>query len=191
MPTPLESLVAVSIGIGLAAATGFRVFAPLLVAGLAARWGVLPLADGFAWLSSTGALITLGTASVLEVAAYYVPGVDHVLDILASPAAMVAGVIASASVMADIPPAILWPVAIIGGGGVAGLTKASSAVVRAKAGLTTAGLANPVVATGETAGAVGVAIAAIVIPIVCLLVVMAAVLWLARRALRFMSRAPA
>lgn len=191
MPTPLESLIAVSIGIGLAAATGFRVFAPLLVAGLAARWGMLPLADGFAWLSSTGALITLGTASVLEVAAYYVPGVDHVLDILASPAAMVAGVIASASVMADIPPAILWPVAIIGGGGVAGLTKASSAVVRAKAGLTTAGLANPVVATGETAGAVGVAIAAIVIPIVCLLVVMAAVLWLARRALRFMSRAPA
>ena len=191
MPSPLESLIAVSIGIGLAAATGLRVFAPLLVAGLAARWGLLPLADGFAWLSSTGALVTLGTASVLEVAAYYIPGVDHALDVLASPAAMIAGVIASASVMADIPPAILWPVAIIGGGGVAGLTKASSAVVRAKAGITTVGLANPVVATCETAGAVGVAIAAIVIPLACLLVVMGVVLWLARRALRFMSRSPA
>ena len=188
MPAPLESLVAVAIGIGLAAATGFRVFTPFLVAGLAARWGVLPLADGFTWLASTGALVTLGTATVLEVAAYYIPGVDHVLDLLASPAAVLAGVIASAAVMADIPPAILWPVAIIGGGGVAGLTKASSAVVRAKAGLTTAGLANPVVATGETAGAVGLAIAAIVIPLVCLFVVAVVVLWLARKALRFMSR---
>ena len=188
MPAPLESLVAVAIGIGLAAAAGFRVFAPFLVAGLAARWGVLPLADGFTWLASTGALVTLGTATVLEVSAYYIPGVDHVLDLLASPAAVLAGVIASAAVMADIPPAILWPVAIIGGGGVAGLTKASSAVVRAKAGLTTAGLANPVVATGETAGAVGLAIAAIVVPLVCLFVVAVVVLWLARKALRFMSR---
>ena len=191
MPAPLESLVAVAIGIGLAAAAGFRVFAPFLVAGLAARWGVLPLADGFTWLASTGALVTLGTATVLEVSAYYIPGVDHVLDLLASPAAVLAGVIASAAVMADIPPAILWPVAIIGGGGVAGLTKASSAVVRAKAGLTTAGLANPVVATGETAGAVGLAIAAIVVPLVCLFVVAVVVLWLARKALRFMSRSTA
>src|SRR5918993_5532943 len=181
MPVSLESLVAVAVGIGLAAATGFRVFLPFLVAGLAARAGWLPLAHGFEWLASTGALVTMATASALEVAAYYVPGVDHALDLLASPASVVAGIVASASVMADIPPAILWPVAIIGGGGVAGLTKASSAVVRAKAGLTTAGLANPVVATGETAGAVGVAVAAIVIPIVCLVGVAALVLWLARR----------
>jgi hypothetical protein len=189
MSVSLESLVAVAIGIGLAAATGFRVFAPFLVAGLAARWGVLPLSAGFEWIASTGALVTLGTASVLEIAAYYVPGVDHVLDLLAGPAAVIAGVIASAAAMADIPPAILWPIAIIGGGGVAGVAKASSAFVRAKAGITTAGLANPVVATGETAGAVGVAIAAVVIPVVCLAVVAVVVLWLARRALRFMSRA--
>jgi hypothetical protein len=188
MSASLEALVAVAIGIGLAAATGFRVFAPFLIAGLAARWGLLPLSSGFEWLSSTGALVTLGTASVLEIAAYYVPGVDHVLDLLAGPAAVVAGIVASAAAMADIPPAILWPVAIIGGGGVAGLTKASSAVVRAKAGVTTMGLANPVVATGETAGAVTVALAAIVVPIVCLIVVAVLVLWLARRALRFMSR---
>lgn len=189
MPVSLESLVAIAIGIGLAAATGFRVFAPFLIAGLAARWGLLPLSSGFEWLGSTGALVTLGTASVVEIAAYYVPGVDHVLDLLAGPAAVVAGIVASAAAMADIPPAILWPIAIIGGGGVAGVAKASSAVVRAKAGLTTAGLANPVVATGETAGAVGVAVAAIVIPVVCLLVVAVVVLWLARKGLRFMSRA--
>ena len=189
MSVPIESLIGIAIGIGLAAATGFRVFLPFLIAGLAARWGVLQLSDGFAWLSSTGALVALGTASIVEVAAYYVPGVDHVLDLLAGPVAVAAGVVASASVMADIPPYILWPVAIIGGGGVAGLTKATNAVVRAKAGLTTAGFANPVVSTGETAGAVGMALAAIVVPVVCLIAVFAVMLWLGRRALRFMAPA--
>jgi len=68
MPEAAEWLTAVAIGIGLAAATGFRVFLPLLIAGAAAHWGVLPLADGFQWLSTTGALIALATASVVGVA---------------------------------------------------------------------------------------------------------------------------
>ncbi len=191
MPASLEPIIAIAIGIGLAAATGFRVFLPFLIAGIAARFGALPLAQGFEWLAGTGTLVALGTASVLEVAAYYIPGVDHALDLLASPAAVIAGIVASASAMADIPPAIMWPVAIIGGGGIAGLTKASSAVVRAKSGLTTAGLANPIVSTGETAGALGVAVAAIVVPLLCLLLVAVMLVWLARRTMRLLPRSTA
>ncbi len=187
MHLSVESLVAVAIGIGLAAATGFRAFVPLLVAGLAARWGALPLSDGFQWLSSTGALVALTTASVAEVAAYYIPGVDHVLDIVASPVALIAGVVASASVMVDTPPALMWPVAIIAGGGVAGLTKFMSAVVRAKAGLATVGLANPIVSTGETAGALGVAVIAIAVPLLCLLGLIVLFVWVSRRARRLMA----
>jgi hypothetical protein len=188
MPVSVESLSAVAIGIGLAAAAGFRVFLPLLVAGLAARWGVLPLYEGFEWLSTTPALVTLTTASVLEVAAYYIPGVDHVLDLVATPAAFVAGVIISASVMAEIPPAIMWPVAIIGGGGVAGVTKLMNALVRAKTGLATGGLGNPVVSTGETAGAVGISVFAIVVPLACLLALAVFFMWVGRRAQRMMAR---
>lgn len=117
-------------------------------------------------------------------AAYYIPVVDHVLDVMAGPAAVVAGVIASASAMANIPPGIMWPVAIIGGGGTAGLTKVMSALVRAKSGLMTGGFANPAVSTGETAGAVVTAIAAIVIPVICLLGLAAILFWMARRARR-------
>ncbi len=154
------------------------------MAGLAARWGGLTLAGGFQWLSTTGALLALGTASVVEVAAYYIPVVDHLLDVMAGPAAVVAGVIASASAMANVPPGIMWPVAIIGGGGIAGLTKLMSAVVRAKSGLVTAGFANPVVSTGETAGAVVTAIAAIVIPVLCLLGLAVLLFLIGRRARR-------
>jgi len=187
---PIESLIAVAIGIGLAAATGFRIFLPLLVAGLAARWGDLPLAGGFEWLSTTGALLALGTASLVEVVAYYIPIVDHVLDVLAGPLAIAAGVMASASVMVDIPPQIRWPVAIVAGGGIAGLTKVMSALVRVKSGLLTGGLGNPIVSTGETAGALVVAIAAIVIPVLSLLGLGVLLFWLGRRTRRRAGRAP-
>ena len=45
---------------GLAAATGFRVFVPLLIMGLAARSGSLPVSDSFLWVASTPALAALG-----------------------------------------------------------------------------------------------------------------------------------
>jgi len=37
-----EVIIAVAAGIGLAASCGFRVFVPLLVAGIAAKTGLLP-----------------------------------------------------------------------------------------------------------------------------------------------------
>lgn len=171
----------VALGIGLAAATGFRVFLPLLVAGLAAHFGHLPLTDAFAWLGSTTALVMLATAAAAETLAYYIPGVDHALDVVAGPAALVAGAVASAAVMTDVPPEVLWPVAIIGGGGIASLTKGASALVRAKSGLMTGGLANPVVSTVETAGATGLALFAILLPVLTLVLVVAFAIWAVRR----------
>ena len=48
------------LGVGLAAATGFRVFLPLLIVSGAAYTGHLPLADSFAWLGTPSALTMLG-----------------------------------------------------------------------------------------------------------------------------------
>jgi hypothetical protein len=186
MDFSIGSLVGVALGIGLAAATGFRIFIPLLIAGLAARFEVLPLGESFQWLASTPALLMLGTAAVVETLAYYIPGVDHALDVLAGPATLVAGTVASAAVMTDIPPAVMWPVAVIAGGGAAGLTKGSTALLRAKSGLATAGLANPVVSTVETVGATGIAILAIAVPLLCFVAVVALLWWVARKAGRLL-----
>ena len=182
MDISLEPLIGIALGIGLAAATGFRIFIPLLIAGLAARFDIVPLGDSFQWLESTPALLTLGTAAVLETLAYYVPGVDHALDVLAGPVTLVAGVVASAAVMADVPPALMWPVAVIAGGGAAGLTKGSTALLRAKSGVATGGLANPVISTVETVGATGLAVMAIVVPVLCFAAVVALLYWAARKA---------
>lgn len=185
MDSTFTALFGIALGIGLAAATGFRIFVPLLLAGIAARAGWIPLNDGFAWLESTPALITLGTAAIFETLAYYIPGVDHVLDAIAGPAAVIAGVIASASVMTDLPPAAMWPLAIIAGGGAAGLTKSGTALVRAQTGVATAGFGNPVVSTMETVSATGLSILAIAVPILCLVLVVVILAWSIRRWVRF------
>lgn len=188
MDASWDTFAGVALGIGLAAATGFRVFLPLLIAGLAAHFGHLPLSENFDWLGSTPALLMLGTAAALETVAYYVPGVDHALDVIAGPVTLVAGVVASAAVMTDLPPSVLWPVAIIGGGGIAGLTKGSAAVVRAKSGLLTGGLANPVVSTAETVGATGLSLLALALPVLALVVFLVLLAWLLRKASRFLGR---
>jgi hypothetical protein len=186
MDGSMESLLSVVLGVGLAAAAGFRVFVPLLVAGVAARLGLVPLTDGFQWLAGTPALLTLGSAAAFEVLAYYVPGVDHLLDLIAGPAAVGAGIVVSASVMADIPPAVMWPVAIIAGGGVAGLAKGTTALLRAKSGVMTAGLANPVLATLETVVSAGVAILAVVVPLLCFAMIVLLMYWAAKKAGRLL-----
>src|SRR6516164_541848 len=92
------------LGVGLAAAAGFRVFLPMLVVSVASYTGHLSLGDSFAWLGTPAALTMLGAAALAEIAAYYIPGIDNLLDALATPAAFVAGTIVSAAVMTDLPP---------------------------------------------------------------------------------------
>jgi hypothetical protein len=173
----------VVLGVGLAAATGFRVFLPMLVVSGAAYTGHLSLDESFAWLGTPAALTMLGVAALAEVVAYYFPGIDNLLDALATPGAFVAGTTLSAAVMTDLPPMLKWTAAVIAGGGIAGLTQGVTALLRAKSSLLTAGLGNPVIATGELGGALLVSLLALAAPLAALAVVML-FLWFAIRLVR-------
>ncbi len=173
----MDTLLPIVLGLALAAACGFRVFAPLLIAGTAAHTGHLTLATDFAWLSTTPALVALGTAAVLEIGAYFVPWLDHALDLLATPTAVVAGILASVAVMIDLPPPLRWGIGVIGGGVIAGVVQGSTVLLRTKSTALTGGLGNPVVAAGETAGAIGVALLAILVPMVVVAAVVGVVGW--------------
>ena len=174
----------VALGIGLAAATGFRVFLPLLIMSIAANAGYLPLSDGFSWLSTSGALIMLVVAALVEIIAYYIPGVDNLLDSLVTPGAIVAGIAVSAAVMTDIPPMVKWTLAIIAGGGTAALTQGATAVIRAHSSIFTAGLGNPVVATVEFLGALLVSLLALLAPFIALTFVVVLFLLTIRMAIK-------
>jgi len=161
----LDLALAIAMGVGLAAAAGFRVFLPMLVLSIAAYSGHLTLSSGLAWLSTPAALVMLSVAAVLEIIAYYVPGVDNVLDMIAAPAALIAGTVVAAAVMADLPPMIKWTTAVIAGGGAAGLTQGLTSLLRAKSTVMTAGLGNHAIATGELGGALVVSLLALAIPL--------------------------
>jgi Domain of unknown function (DUF4126) len=168
-----ESLLSIAAGLALAAAAGFRVFVPLLVVSIAARSGWLEVSPAFDWISTTQALIVFATATVVEIGAYYVPFLDNLLDAISTPAAVVAGMIASASVLVDLPPWLQYPIAIVGAGGTAGVVAASTTMLRLKSSTLTAGLGNAVLATFEMFGAFGVALIAVLVPLVALVVVVA------------------
>lgn len=179
-----ETLLHVAIGLGLAAAAGFRVFVPLFGLSLAAVTGTVSVADPLSWLATAPALIALGTATLAEVAAYYLPWFDHLLDTVATPAAVIAGVLATGAVVTDLPPVVRWAIAIIGGGGVAGLFQGATVLLRLKSTATTGGFANPVVATVEWIGAAIIAALAILLPLVAIV----ALAWLAIKVFRGAGR---
>jgi hypothetical protein len=119
------------IGLGLAAPCGFRVFVPLLVLSLAAKSGYVPLTPGWAWIGTAPAALAFGVATLFEVFGYFIPWVDHVLDVAAPPAAVVAGTVTTASVLTDLPPLVRWAAIITGGGGLAALVQSSTVALRA------------------------------------------------------------
>jgi hypothetical protein len=187
----MEHLVSLGVGIGLAAACGFRVFVPLLVLSAAACTGHLQLSGGFEWIGTMPALVAFASATLLEIAAYYVPWVDNLLDTIAGPAAVVAGTVVTASALTDVDPFLKWSLAIIGGGGVAGMVSGGTALLRGASTLATAGFANPLVSTVEAVVALSLAALAILLPLIALGVVAFGVVYLAKRLLGRPRRAPA
>jgi hypothetical protein len=180
----METLLSICVGIGLSAACGFRVFVPLLVMSIASLSGHLTLAHGFEWIGTYPALVAFSVATCLEIVGYYIPWVDHLLDTIATPAAMVAGTIVTASAVGDMSPFLKWTLAVIAGGSAAGLVQGATVVTRAASTASTGGLANPLVATLELIGSVVTSILALVVPVAAVALVLLAIFVLGRKALR-------
>ena len=147
------------IGIALSATCGFRVFVPLLAVNIGTRakdadgQPLIELAAGFNWLSSDIAMMIFLVAAIFEIGGYYIPWIDNLLDSVASPAAIVAGTLITASFITGMDPWLQWLLALIAGGGVAGAVQATTVVTRASSTVTTGGLGNPIVSSVETSGA--------------------------------------
>lgn len=188
MDSSMDLLLSVCLGIGLSAACGFRVFIPLLVLSGASIYGYVHLPPELAWMGTHTAFWAFGTAAVLEVAAYYIPWVDHLMDTIAGPAAAVAGALVMASTLTDMSPLLKWTLAVIAGGGSAALVQGSTMLARGISTTTTGGLGNPVVATGETAGAVILSLLAVLLPIVAALAALGLIILIARKTFRILKK---
>lgn len=180
----LPYLLSAFIGIGLAAASGFRVFLPMFAVSLASYMHWIPMNENFEWLSGLPTLITTGIATVVEILAYYIPFVDHLLDTISVPMATIAGSVLFASQFADLGTFPQWALALIAGGGTAATISSGFAGLRAASTATTGGLGNSFVGTAETAGAGIMAFLAMAAPIIagiCAILIVIGVIVFGRR----------
>ena len=162
----LQIILSLSLGLGLAAACGFRVFIPPLMMGVANRFDLYELEGSFTWVGETWAIAIFGIATILEVGGYFIPWIDNLLDTVATPAAILGGIfVTSASLEGEMDPSTQWMLSIIAGGGVSGTIQLGTVATSAISTGTTGGLANPLISLLE-------AVASIVCIILSLFLVM-------------------
>lgn len=167
----MELFATILIGIGLSATAGIRIFLPFLVMSIASITGYLELSPSFEWIGSYTALTVFLVATVLEVLAYLFPYIDNLLGLIAVPAAAVAGVIITASVIVDLDPMLTWVLAFIAGGGTSLTTKTASSLLHAGSTGTSGGTANPVVSVLETIISTVMAVVTVLVPLLVLFMV--------------------
>ena len=146
----LEIILSLSLGLGLAAACGFRIFIPPLMMGVGSRFDLYDLEGSFIWVGEDWAIAVFAIATLLEIGGYYVPWIDNLLDTVATPAAVIGGIfVTTASLEGDVDPSLQWILATIAGGSTAGVIQLGTVATRAVSTGVTGGLANPVVSTLE------------------------------------------
>ncbi len=181
----LELLISICIGIGRAASSGFRIFVPMLAANVASLSGFHHFGDGFEWLNTWTAFGILLTATLAEIAAYYIPWLDNLLDHIALPIAIASGTLLSASfISADMAPALRWGLGLVAGGSTAGLIHSGMGLLRLGSTATTGGFGNPFVTTAENGAAVTFSVLALLIPIVVAVVVLFLVIFILGKLLK-------
>lgn len=160
-----DTFIGLCLGVGLSAACGLRVFLPMLILSVVSHLEWLDLAQNFQWLGTPAAMLALTVATLAEVTAYFIPWLDNALDSLAGPAAVLAGTLITASQLTQVDPLVQWSLALIAGGGTAGVVQGTTTVVRAASTATTGGVANPLLASLELGGSLIASMVTLLTPV--------------------------
>jgi len=176
----MSQWLAVGAGVALSAACGLRAFLPLLVLGIAARSGQVHLSSNVDWLASDMALIALGVATVLELAADKVPVLDHALDAIGLVLRPAAAWLATYALLVHWPTPWGQVVALVLAL-IALAIQGAKAKVRLGSTALTLGTANPLVSIVEDVLSLGMAAAALVVPLLALAAALLLAVALARR----------
>ena len=173
---PWNSVTVLSLGLGLAAACGFRAFLPPLLIGIFTRAELVTVSDSWQWFSSDWAIALFATAALFEIFAYLIPWLDNLLDSLATPLAITTGTIMTCASLDGIDPSLQWILAVITGVGLTGSIQISTVVIRGLSTATTGGLGNPIFTILEDILSVLLILSATFLPILSLALVIIIVL---------------
>lgn len=184
MENYLALIPALLLGVALSAASGFRIFIPLLVSNLATKFGFFSLASNFAWMGSTTTTIVLSVAVLAELAAYYVPVVDNLMDTIAAPVAVGAGTLLTTSFLKIDDPVLQWGLGLVAGGGVAGTIQAGTSLLRLGSTKFTGGLGNATFSTLENGISLFISLISVWLPVFMGVSALLFVVWLLRKLMR-------
>ena len=169
-------MIAALTGMGLSAAAGLNAYIPFLIVALVAKFtDVITLPATYAWIESWWA-IGIGSLLLLsEVVLDKIPAVDTVNDAVQTfirPA--MGGLIFAATAAAEEVDQSVWMaehpwVGVVLGVIVSGLVHAGKAAARPVVNVGTAGFGAPVVSTAEDGASVGLSLAALFAPVLCLI----------------------
>lgn len=158
------------IGLGLATATGFRVFVPLWALSLFSLTGYVELVHSFEWIGTTPAFIVFTVALIIEIIVYYVPFLDNIMDVISMPIAIVASILVTSSYVDGIDPWLKYTILIIASSTLTVIAKSMMSWIRGASSTFTAGIGNGIVSTGESIASVLLTIGVILFPALIILV---------------------
>ncbi|MDE3248432.1 MAG: DUF4126 domain-containing protein [Bacteroidota bacterium] len=186
MPFDSTIISSVALGIALSACCGFRVFVPLLAAALAGHFHWYQFASDMQWLGSMPAMVCFGTAALVEIAAYYFPFLDNILDAIAAPLAVMAGAVLAFAILPEGGgnQLLRWVAAIIAGGATAGTIHAGTGLLRLFSTKATLGVGNPVVASGENLLAVLGSLLSFIMPVIIAAILLLLAIWIGYKGLK-------
>ncbi|MBI1782267.1 MAG: DUF4126 domain-containing protein [Sphingobacteriales bacterium] len=179
MPLNTETITAIALGISLSASAGFRVFVPMLALSIAGYFHWVQLPADMHWLVSIPSIACFSVATILEIAAYYIPFIDNLLDSISTPLAVIAGTILAYALFpgGSNTTLIKWVLSLLSGGTAAGTIQVGTGILRLFSSKTTAGTGNAVLATGENAAAISSAALSFVIPLIVASILIVIILW--------------
>lgn len=160
-------LLAVLLGLGLAAATGLRTFLPLLMLSAAVHFELFGIVVGesMQWVGSTAALIALSIATVAEVLADLIPLVDNALSLVGTVTRPIAGALVAWAAFSELDPTWAAIAGIVVGAPTALAVSTAQTGTRAVSTATTAGVGNPVLSVIDSTASFVTSLIALVVPL--------------------------
>jgi hypothetical protein len=160
-------------GLGLAVAAGLNAYIPLLIAGLLIRADVVSFGAPYDQLGSTPALVIIAVLLAVELLADKIPAVDSVNDVIQTVIRPVSGALLFAGAASGIDPEWSTALALVLGLVTAAGVHGAKATARPVINTATAGLGGPVVSVVEDGFSVGLSLAALLVPILVGVIVVA------------------
>ena len=160
-----SSISSILLAFGLSAACGFRIFIPPLTYGLLYKADLVRLGDGWNWISNDWVIAVLALAALIEIIGNLVPWLDNLLDVLATPTAIIAGTTLSAVSLSEIDPGLKWILSVMSGVMITGGFQLATVSLRGFSSIFTGGLINPIISFIEDLISLGISISIILFPL--------------------------